>query len=101
MVLDLGHIALAAGLAIATFSIQHASDPICGGSLGAGFPASFLCDQSGSSPISDWGKMSWTDIPNPMGALIDLLFFAALIWMISVVATEAINQILIRSDPRK
>jgi hypothetical protein len=93
MVLDLGHVVLAASLTLATFGIQHASDPICGGGLGAGFPASFICDASGSSPISDWGKMSWTDIPNPIGAPIDILFYAALIWGVVHFATKGINQI--------
>jgi hypothetical protein len=101
IVLDLVHVSLAAGLTLTTFSIQHASDPICGGGLGAGFPASFLCDASGESPISDWGRISWTDIPNPIGALIDLLFFAALIWVISVVATKVVNQIQSRIDLRR
>ena len=100
VVLDLGHIALAAGLSLATFGIQHSSDPICGGELGAGFPASFICDASGSSPISDWGKMSWTDIPNPIGAPIDILFYAALIWGVAHFATKGVNQIRTRRPRR-
>jgi hypothetical protein len=100
-VLGLGHVSLAAGLVLSTFTIQHASDPICGGGLGAGFPVSFLCDASGDSPISGWGRITWTDIPNPIGAPIDLLFFAALIWLISVVATRIVNQMRSRIALRR
>lgn len=102
LVLDLGHVSLAAALTFTTFSIQHASDPICGGGLGAGFPASFLCDALGSSPTDDWGKISWTeDMPNPIGLPIDLLFFAALIWVISVVATKVVEQARSRTHLRQ
>jgi hypothetical protein len=56
----------------------------CGGLLGAGFPALFVCDDwGGSSPTTSWGKVTLTDILDggirPKGFLIDFLFYALLI----------------------
>lgn len=58
----------------------------CGGMLGAGYPALFICDDwGGGSPTSSWGKITLIDIPNggmrPTGFLIDFLFYLSLIWL--------------------
>ncbi len=97
----LAHILLAIGMTLGTMNYQRASDPLCGRDLGAGFPVAFLCDALGESPISDWGKISWTDIPNPLGAFVDILFFAALLWIISFIAIRIIHQIYKRIQFRR
>ena len=60
---------------------------LCGGMLGAGYPALFICDDwGGGSPSSSWGKITLIDIPNggirPTGFLVDFLFYLLLIWFI-------------------
>jgi hypothetical protein len=91
LLLDLLQISLAVGLTLATINYQHPSKLFCGGDLGAGFPAAFLCDALGESPISNWGKISWTDIPNVLGGYLDILFFAAILSAISLVARRTIQ----------
>jgi hypothetical protein len=73
-------------MAIST-SYQHPEDPSCGGMLGAGFPALFICDDwGGGSPTNSWEKITFVDVPNggirPLGFLIDFLFYALLSWSI-------------------
>lgn len=98
---DLVNLLLAVGLTLATVNYQHTSDPLCGGDLSAGLPLAFLCDNAGESPISDWGKISWTDILNPLGAFVDILFYAALLWIISFMALRIIPRIYKRMQFRQ
>ena len=93
VVTDLGWISLAIGMTLTSFGYQLPSEPPCGGGPGAGFPVAFICDAKGDSPISDWGRMSWHDVPNPLGILVDFLFYAAVLWMISFIAVRASKQL--------
>ena len=74
---------------IISISRQYPSHPSCGGMLGAGFPALFICDDwGGGSPTGSWGKITLVDVPNggirPGGFLVDFLFYTAMIWIITV-----------------
>ena len=74
---------------IISVSRQYPSHPSCGGMLGAGFPAIFICDDwGGGSPTGSWGKITLVDVPNggirPGGFLVDFLFYNALIWVVTV-----------------
>lgn len=67
-------------------SRQYPNEPSCGGMLGAGLPALFICDDwGGGSPTGSWGKIDFVDVINggikPGSFLIDLLFFTILIWV--------------------
>lgn len=62
--IDLIYISLAISLMVGTVGYQSKSTVFCSGRLGAGFPIAFICDNSGESPISDWGIISWSDNPN-------------------------------------
>jgi hypothetical protein len=68
-------------LMLATINFKNASSPLCAERLGAGFPATFICDASGESPLSSVGKIDWADIDNlnPVGAFVDILFYLALL----------------------
>jgi hypothetical protein len=76
---------------IISVSRHYPSNPSCGGMLGAGFPALFICDDwGGGSPTGSWGKITLVDVPNggirPGGFFVDFLFYNALIWIVAVVA---------------
>jgi len=81
---------------LATVNYQRSSDPLCGGDLSAGFPLAFLCDNAGESPISDWWKISWTDILHPLGVYVDILFYVALLWITSFIVLRIFRQNSIR-----
>jgi hypothetical protein len=75
---------------IISISRQYPAHPSCGGMLGAGFPAIFICDDwGGGSPSSSWGKITFIDVPNggirPTGFLVDFLLYTGLIWMVVAV----------------
>ena len=72
---------LAMGLTLATVRMQRPDATLCQGLLGAGFPASFVCDASGESPLSSVGQIDWADLDsvNFAGAFIDILFFALML----------------------
>jgi hypothetical protein len=96
---DLLHLSLAVLLTLASINYQHSSDPLCRGGLSGGFPLAFLCDNAGESPISDWGKISFrSDIPNLFGAFVDILFYMALLWIISF-STMRIIQMMNKRMP--
>ena len=62
-------------------------DPMCGGGVSAGFPLSFICDDTGGSPIGSWGKIDFADIfnINPRPLLLDFLLDSAaltLAWLV-------------------
>lgn len=89
---DSVNLLLAVSLMLVTINYQRPSDPLCGGDLSGGFPLAFLCDNAGESPISDWWKISWTDILHPLDAYVDILFYAALLWIISFVVLRIFRQ---------
>ncbi len=93
---DLAKLFLAVSLMLATVNYQRSSDPLCGGDLSAGFPLAFLCDNAGESPISDWWKISWTDILHPLGVYVDILFYVALLWITSFIVLRIFRQNSIR-----
>ena len=91
---DLLHLSLAILLMIASAVYQRPIDPLCGGTLSGGFPIAFLCDNAGESPISDWGKITWSiDIPNLLGTYVDTLFYLVLLWMISFAVLRTIQPV--------
>jgi hypothetical protein len=56
-------------------------------SVSAGFPLSFICDDTGGSPIGSWGKIDFADIfnINPRPLLLDFLLDSAaltLAWLV-------------------
>lgn len=67
---------------IATVFYQRADSTLCRGLLGAGFPLPMVCDASGESPLSSVGRIDWADHDsiNPIGSLLDLLFYALILW---------------------
>jgi hypothetical protein len=76
----------------------HKDSFACLGLLGAGSPASFLCDYSdGGAPIFDsdysQGRIDQTDFPylSPQGVIIDLLFYSALILLAWSLVTYTIH----------
>ena len=79
---DLAYMSLAGGLTVGTVIYHRASDPLCSGRLGAGFPAAFICDASGESPLSSVGKIDAADIDNinPFGFFVDVMIYIALLW---------------------
>jgi hypothetical protein len=72
---------LAICLMLGTVKYQRPSDFFCDGRLSAGFPAAFMCDASGESPLSSVGKIDWADANsvNLLGACVDLLFYTTLL----------------------
>ena len=79
-------------LPLATVIYQCPADPLCGGILSAGFPVAFLCDNAAESPIQAWGIISWgVDNPNLLGAFVDILFYCALLWIISFMALRIVQ----------
>ena len=76
-------IALAICLTVATVNYQPPSDTFCRGRLSAGFPAAFICDASGESPLSSVGKIDWADLDSVSfpGSFLDILFYMALLWI--------------------
>ena len=72
-------------LTIVSVSHQRNPEPACqGGGLGAGFPLPFICDDSGGSPISSWGRIDLADISglNPRVFLLDILLYNALVSLV-------------------
>lgn len=73
-------------LAATTNRYNYKDNFACGGRLGVGFPASFLCDYGGgaSSPIDSWGKVDLADFPyfSLQGLFIDSLVYIAILFMI-------------------
>ena len=74
-------VVIALGLTLATVYIQHPDSTLCRGLLGAGFPLPFICDASGESPTSSWGRIDWADLDsiNFLGSLIDVLFYSLIL----------------------
>ena len=70
-----------------SISYQHQDSLFCQGLLGAGFPASLICDASGESPLSSVGKINWADLDNinPFGALVDILFYTMMLSVASII----------------
>ena len=82
-IFDLAFMSLGIGLTVGSVVYQRPSDPFCRGLLSAGFPAAFICDASGESPLSSVGKIDWadTDNINLLGSFVDILFYIALMWV--------------------
>jgi len=78
----------------------------CLGLLGAGFPASMVCDYSdGGAPIFDSdesdGRIDKVDFPylSPQGVIVDLLFYSALILLAWFIVTYSVH--LVRQKSRR
>ncbi len=82
-IFDMGSMLLAVCLTVATVNYQHSSGILCDGRLSAGFPAAFICDASGKSPLSSVGKIDWADLDslNLLGSFVDILFYLSLLWI--------------------
>ncbi len=78
---DLVIMLLAICLTVATIHFQHSSGLFCSGRLSAGFPAPFICDASGESPLSSVGKIDAADVDsiNLLGSFVDILFYVLLL----------------------
>jgi hypothetical protein len=68
--------------------------------LGAGFPILFICDDwGGGSPTNSWGKITFVDILNggikPGGFLVDLLVYAILFVLISLLVLGIYQRVMI------
>ncbi len=73
---------LAVCLMISSVIYQRHSDPFCYGRLDAGFPASFICDATGESPLSSVGIIDSADMLNiGPGFIVDILFYTVLLWI--------------------
>lgn len=95
--------ALAIFLAIASARYQHPHDPGCYGQLGAGFPQSFLCDDTAGSPTSSWGKIDEVDwyggfVMLSPAFLVNVLFYAVLL-SIPVLLVLGISRLVRRHAP--
>ena len=81
----LANLLLAICMTIGSVFYQRNPEPAChGAGLGAGFPLPFVCDDSGGSPISSWGKIDQADIAhvNPRVFLLDFLLYNALVTLV-------------------
>jgi len=80
-----GLLSILLGLALtaSTALVQQRYYPVCGGGLTAGYPIVFICDDSGGSPISSWGRIDSADWFNgdPRAFLLDFLLYSALLWL--------------------
>jgi hypothetical protein len=79
------HLLLGLCLTIGSVLYQRNPEPGCQtGGLGAGFPLPFVCDDSGGSPISSWGRIDLSDIwnVNPRTFLLDFLLYNALVSLV-------------------
>ena len=75
------------GLCMTIGSVLYQRNPEPGchtGGLGAGFPLPFVCDDTGGSPITSWGRIDLSDIGNVNSRvfLLDLLLYNALVSLI-------------------
>ena len=53
------------------------------GEQSAGFPVPIIIDSgAGSSPTSGWGKLGPEDPPNPVGPVLDVLFYSVILWFL-------------------
>ncbi len=80
-IFDIAMLLLAICLTVATVHFQHSSGLFCNGRLSAGFPAPFICDASGESPLSSVGKIDAADVDsiNLLGSFADVLFYVFLL----------------------
>ena len=81
---------LSLALTASTALVQRRYFPVCGGGLSAGYPIVFICDDSGGSPISSWGRIDaadWGNLNLPAFTL-DFLLYEALLWLAWAVVTE-------------
>ena len=82
-IFDIMSMFLAICLTVPKVNYQHPSDAFCRGRLSAGFPAAFICDASGESPLSSVGKIDWADLDSISfpGSCLDILFYMILVWI--------------------
>ena len=80
-VLGILSIALGIVLTVSSARYQRQYYPVCQGGLSAGFPIVFICDDTGGSPISSWGKIDFGDVANvnPIAFILDFLLYSALL----------------------
>ncbi len=80
-IFDLIIMLLAICVTVATIHFQRSSGLFCNGRLSAGFPAPFVCDASGESPLSSVGKIDAADVDsiNLLGSFVDVLFYLSLL----------------------
>ena len=79
----LGILSIVLGIVLTISSAQYQRQyyPVCHGGLSAGFPIVFICDDTGGSPISSWGKIDFGDVANvnPITFILDFLLYSALL----------------------
>jgi hypothetical protein len=80
---SLGILSIVLGIVLTLSSAQYQRRyyPVCQGGLSAGFPIVFICDDTGGSPVTSWGKIDFGDIINinPVAFILDFLLYSALL----------------------
>jgi hypothetical protein len=80
---SLGILSIVLGIVLTISSAQYQRQyyPVCQGGLSAGFPIVFICDDTGGSPISSWGKIDFGDLANVnlIAFILDFLLYSALL----------------------
>jgi len=92
-------ILLGIGLTLGTTFRQRPDDPACRGNLSAGYPLPFLCDSTGGSPISSWGRIDLFELIgiNWRVFLLDFLLYGALLSLVWIIATSLVRKDLIQN----
>ncbi len=92
-IFDIVSMLLAICLTVATVNYQQSSGLLCDGRLSAGFPAAFICDASGESPLSSVGKIDWADLDSIslVGSFMDILFYMTLLWIARLAVHRSSN----------
>jgi len=87
-------ILLGIGLTVSTLFYQRQNYPVCQGGLSAGFPLAFICDDTGGSPISSWGRIDGADWfnMNPVAFVLDFLLYGALLSLAWVVVMGFVHK---------
>lgn len=98
-IFGLSSILLAFVITLGTTLAQRSNDPACGNNLSAGFPLPFLCDSTGGSPISSWGRIDWFELLGIKWRvfLLDFLLYGALCTIFWIIVTSIHHNDLIQN----
>lgn len=91
---------LAFFITLGTTFIQRTNDPVCGGNLSAGFPLPFLCNNTGGSPISSWGRIDLFELLSIKWRvfLLDFLLYGALVTFLWIVPARLRHNDLMQNE---
>ena len=84
---------------VLSVNYQYPENLACGGMLGAGFPALYICDNwGGGSPTSSWGKITLIDVFNGGinfgGFVVDFLFYTVLFFMVILIMRAIYHRLI-------